>query len=110
MLLSAATFNRLGEQYLHDPIGLDIAQWSLEKEIEKSIPPMPLSAVVDHIDQIVDLAGIDHVGLGSDFDGMGSAPVGLEHVGMMPAITEELVRRGYDEAADARFLEKICSA
>jgi len=101
---AAATFNRLGDQYLHDPIGLDIAQWSLEKEIERSIPPIPLSAVVDHIDHIVDLAGIDHVGLGSDFDGMGSAPVGLEHVGMMPAITEELVRRGYDEAGIRKIL------
>ena len=101
---AAATFNRLGEQYIHDPIGLDIAQWSLEKEIEKSIPPLPLSVVVDHIDHIVDLAGIDHVGLGSDFDGMGSAPVGLEHVGMMPAITEELVRRGYDEASIRKIL------
>lgn len=101
---AAATFNRLGEQYIHDPIGLDIAQWSLEREIERSIPPLALSVVVDHIDHIVDLAGIDHVGLGSDFDGMGSAPVGLEHVGMMPAITEELVRRGYDEASIRKIL------
>ena len=56
-----------------------------------------LSGVVDHVDHIVGLVGPDHVGLGSDFDGIPSTPVGLEDVARMPGITEELVRRGYGE-------------
>jgi membrane dipeptidase len=51
--------------------------------------------VVDHIDHIVSLVGPDHVGLGSDFDGINKTPVGLEDVTKMPNITKELVRREY---------------
>jgi membrane dipeptidase len=53
--------------------------------------------MVDHIDHIVDLVGPDHVGLGSDFDGIGSTPVGLEDASKMPNITRELVRREYSD-------------
>ena len=56
-----------------------------------------LETLVDHIDHIVDLVGPEHVGLGSDFDGIPSTPVGLEDVSRMPAITEELVKREYSE-------------
>ena len=56
-----------------------------------------LGGVVDHIDHIVDLVGPDHVGLGSDFDGIPSTPEGLEDVTRMPGIAEELARRGYEE-------------
>ena len=56
-----------------------------------------LGGVVDHIDHVVELVGPGHVGLGSDFDGIPSTPVGLEDVTRIPAITEELVRRGYGE-------------
>jgi membrane dipeptidase len=54
--------------------------------------------VADHIDHIVKVAGIDHVGIGSDFDGISMAPVGLEDVSSYPRLTEELLRRGYSEA------------
>jgi len=53
--------------------------------------------VVDHIDHVVDLVGPDHVGLGADFDGIGSTPVGLEDASKMPNITRELVRREYSD-------------
>jgi membrane dipeptidase len=53
--------------------------------------------VADHIDHIVKVAGIDHVGIGSDFDGISMAPVGLEDVSSYPRLTEELLRRGYSE-------------
>ncbi len=56
-----------------------------------------VATLVDHIDHIFDLVGPDHVGLGSDFDGIPSTPVGLEDVMRMPNITAELLRRGYDE-------------
>jgi len=53
--------------------------------------------VVDHIEQVIKLAGIDHVGLGSDFDGVSSLPLGLEDVSCYPAITELMLQRGYNE-------------
>lgn len=56
-----------------------------------------VETLVDHIDHIVRLVGPDHVGLGSDFDGIPSTPKGLEDVTRLPNITAELVRRGYPE-------------
>ncbi|MCX6648191.1 MAG: dipeptidase [Candidatus Bathyarchaeota archaeon] len=56
-----------------------------------------VETLVDHIDHIVDLVGPEHVGLGSDFDGIPATPAGLEDASKMPAITEELVKRGYSE-------------
>jgi membrane dipeptidase len=57
--------------------------------------------VVDHIEHIAAVAGVDHVGLGSDFDGVDMLPEGLEDVARFPAITAELLRRGWTEP-DAR--------
>jgi len=53
--------------------------------------------VVDHIDHIVDLVGPEYVGLGSDFDGIGQPPAGLEDVSRMPNITRVLVKREYSD-------------
>jgi membrane dipeptidase len=63
-------------------------------------PALPLARwerIVDHIDHAVKIAGADHVGLGSDFDGA-SMPEGMEDVTRLPKITEELLRRGYTES------------
>jgi membrane dipeptidase len=57
----------------------------------------PLSLLIDHLDHIVKLIGVDHVGLGSDFDGINSSPRELNDVTDMPLITEELVKRGYSK-------------
>jgi membrane dipeptidase len=56
-----------------------------------------VATVVDHIDHIAKFAGIDHVGIGSDFDGINSWPIGLEDVSDYPRVTEEMLRRGYSE-------------
>jgi membrane dipeptidase len=61
--------------------------------------------VADHIDHVVQLVGIDHVGLGSDYDGISDTPIGLEDVSAFPNLIEELLRRGYSE----EDLRKICS-
>ena len=53
--------------------------------------------MADHIDHIRDVAGIDHVGYGSDFDGIDCAPQGLSDVSMFPRLTAELLRRGYSD-------------
>jgi membrane dipeptidase len=93
-----AQFQQLEEKYAHDPVELDLQQWSLELALEREIAAPSARKVVDHIDHIVQLVGIDHVGLGSDFDGMGTPPEGLEHVGKMATITHDLVQRGYSDA------------
>lgn len=61
--------------------------------------------VADHIDHIVQIAGIDYVGLGSDYDGVENVPVGLEDVSKYPALILELLKRGYSN----EDIEKICS-
>ncbi|HWK02013.1 MAG TPA: dipeptidase [Puia sp.] len=64
----------------------------------------PLSLLMDHIDHIVRLIGPDHVGLGSDFDGIESPPQQLDDVTTYPLITRELLRRGYKEADILKIL------
>jgi membrane dipeptidase len=61
------------------------------------LPTTPLSVLIDHFDHIAKVAGIDHVGLGSDFDGVDSLPQGMEDVSKLPNITYELLKRGYSE-------------
>jgi membrane dipeptidase len=89
-----------------------------EKELAKSLPPVDVKTVVDHIDHIVKVTGgAKHVGLGSDFDGIGSTPVGLENVGLMANITTELFNRGYKESDIKdilggnflRVFQKVCA-
>ena len=60
-------------------------------------PNATLSQVADHIDHIRKVAGIDHIGLGGDFDGIDTVVDGLEDVSKYPALTAELLRRGYGD-------------
>ncbi|MEO0368699.1 MAG: dipeptidase [Pseudomonadota bacterium] len=90
-------FDALAEAYGDDPVELDKHWWSLEKEIEATLTAPTLDQVVDHIVYVIDLVGDDHVGLGSDFDGMGAPPAGLEHIGKIKGITDELIARAYSE-------------
>jgi membrane dipeptidase len=61
-------------------------------------PRASLSDVADHIEHVRDIAGVDHVGIGGDFDGISSVPIGLEDVSTYPALFAELSRRGWSEA------------
>ena len=70
--------------------------YSKYKNESDSIRP-PLSKLLDHLDYIAKLIGIDHIGLGSDFDGITSAPQQLDEVADLPFITQELVKRGYSK-------------
>jgi membrane dipeptidase len=71
----------------------------LTEDIEKTylakIPRPPFNILIDHIDHIAKIAGIDHVGLGSDFDGISSSPQGMDSVADLPKITQALMARGY---------------
>ncbi len=78
-----------------------VAAW----ELANPFPRADVKHVAEHIDRVVRLAGVDHVGFGSDFDGVGdSLPTGLLDVSMYPNLIAELLRRGYSEDA----IEKIC--
>src|ERR1051326_6262373 len=74
-----------------------------QREYVRRLPPVKVSRIVDHIDHIVKLAGIDHVGIGSDFDGVQITTSDLATVADLPNLTKELLRRGYSE----RDVDKI---
>jgi membrane dipeptidase len=78
-----------------------MAQQLYEAEVilEKKLPRPPLSDLIDHIDHMVKIAGVDHVGIGSDFDGIDCSPQGIDSVADLPKITQALYQRGY-KAAD----------
>jgi membrane dipeptidase len=84
-------------------------QKRLDEELKKlndanPIPNTTLSMLVDHIEHIAKVAGIDHVGLGSDFDGVPNLPEGLDDVAGLPNITYELLRRGHTDADVLKIL------
>jgi membrane dipeptidase len=85
----------LREQY-PDPTELTkrFNEWSRTH----NVPRGTVSDVVDHIEHIIKVAGIDHVGIGSDFDGITVWPFGLDDVSDFPRITEELLKRGHSES------------
>ncbi len=65
------------------------------REYARRLPPVNVARIVDHIDHIVKLVGIDHVGIGSDFDGVQITTTGLATVAELPNLTKELLSRGY---------------
>jgi membrane dipeptidase len=68
----------------------------LGREWAAKIPRPPFKVLIDHIDHIAKVAGIDHVGLGSDFDGVsGATPEGIDSAADLPRITQALLDRGY---------------
>lgn len=82
------------------------AQAYIEKYRSENFKYSNVSKVADHIDHVVNLVGVEHVGLGSDYDGVGdSLPVGLKDVSEYPNLIGELLNRGYTEAE----VRKICS-
>ncbi len=75
---------------------------NLQSSIYDTIPKPPFSVIIDHIDHIAKVAGVDHVGIGSDFDGVsGQLPEGMNSAADLPKITEGLMARGYS-AEDCR--------
>jgi membrane dipeptidase len=93
--LQTAESNRLQQQFPNDEgarkIGLDA--WTKGNPA----PRATVADAADHIDHIRKIAGIDHIGLGGDYDGITSVPEGLEDVSKYPALTAELLRRGYKD-------------
>ena len=93
--------DRLEALYPNDPhrVKTEFAAW---KQAHPA-PVVTLSQVADHVEHIRMVAGIDHVGLGSDFDGISRTPAGLEDVSKYPALLAELLRRGWSDADLAKL-------
>jgi membrane dipeptidase len=77
-----------------------LADW----EAERPIPRPDLGVVVDHMEHLRDVAGDDHIGIGSDLDGISMAPEGLEDVSTFPALIAELLRRGWSDDAARKVI------
>jgi membrane dipeptidase len=75
-----------------------------QREYARRLPPVNVARIVDHIDHIVKLVGVDHVGIGSDFDGVQITTSDLATVAELPNLTKELLRRGYSEADVEKIL------
>ena len=84
-----------------DEVEAQLAVW----DAENRAPVSTISDMADHIDHVRDIAGIDNIGIGGDYDGMPNGPVGMEDVTGYPALFVELARRGYSQ----EDLEKISS-
>src|SRR6202453_3943419 len=77
----------------------------MEREWMAKIPRPPFKSLIDHIDHIAKVAGVDHVGLGSDFDGVsGATPQGMDSAADLPKITQALLDRGYSSADIKKIL------
>jgi len=85
----------IDEKYKNDPERR--AEESDKLEQGNPLPPLPIAKLIDHFDHIIKVAGIDHVGIGADFDGANDMPEGAKDVSMLPNITYELLKRGYSE-------------
>jgi membrane dipeptidase len=69
-----------------------------------ALPQTPFSVLIDHVDHVARVAGVDHVGLGSDFDGVSALPLGIEDVTRLPRIAQGLLDRGYSESDVTKIL------
>jgi membrane dipeptidase len=81
-----------------EPKAAQAELWKLFGGLAAGLPRVPASLVIDHIEHIARVAGVDHVCLGSDYDGIAVAPAGLDDVSKLPFVTEELLRRGFSDS------------
>lgn len=94
----APRVQRASEEEKGDAVHKKMARDQVRREeFAKRLPPVSVTRLVDHIDHIVKLVGVEHVGIGSDFDGVQSTLSDLPDVASLPNLTRELLRRGYSE-------------
>lgn len=95
---------RIEAEFIADPASsTKRAAWNRVQDQLKALARPSFTRIADHIDHAVSLAGIDHVGIGSDFDGIEVTPQGMENISMMPRLFDELRSRGYNESDLAKI-------
>jgi membrane dipeptidase len=95
----AALVRRASDQEKGDAAHKKLARDRVRREeYLKRLPHVSVARIVDHIDHVVKLVGVDHVGIGSDFDGIQAVPADLKSVADLPNLTAELLKRGYSES------------
>jgi membrane dipeptidase len=88
-----------------DEDGEEASQYSKDYRTHQPYPFATMAQVVDHFDHVIKIAGVNHVGIGSDYDGVGdSLPVDLKDVSQYPNLVAEFLRRGYSESDIAKIL------
>ena len=100
---AAAPFRTRGEPVPYN-VPLQVDRDFYAQHLQATLPRPPLSSLIDHIDHVAQIAGIDHVGLGSDFDGFALLPAELESAADLPKITAALMQRGYSEPQMKKLL------
>jgi membrane dipeptidase len=91
--------SRIAELKAQDPSEGEVYRSEVKRLLDANpLPRIEWTVIVDHIDHIAKVAGVDSVGIGSDFDGIGDVPRGMEDVSQLTRIPEELKRRGYSDA------------
>jgi membrane dipeptidase len=93
--LSGAGIPALVKAHAGDSAAAQKAIWEKLVSIASSLPPVSATKVIDHIEHVARVAGVDHTCLGSDFDGIPAGPAGLDDVSKFPFVTRELVGRGF---------------
>ena len=95
---------KVEEEFIKDPSDpKKRSAWNKVQDELRSLARPSYTRIADHIDHAVQIAGIDHVGLGSDFDGIEVTPAGLEDISFMPVLLEELSNRGYKASDIAKI-------
>ncbi len=88
----------INEKYKEDFAGRTRAWFNVGRELAARVPRPPLKSLIDHIEHVARVAGVDHAGIGSDFDGIPSMPQGIDSAADLPKIAAELRKRGLTQA------------
>lgn len=91
-------------KYKDDPAKAQAARREVFKKLSSAPFRTQWTTVVDHIEHVIKIGGEDAVGLGTDFDGIGDPPIGMEDVSLLPKLTAELLKRGHSEARIKKIL------
>ena len=95
---------KVEEEFINDPSDPQKrSAWNKVQDELHDLARPSFRRIADHIDHAVEIAGIDHVGLGSDFDGIEVTPSGLDDISFMPVLLEELTSRGYSQSDIAKI-------
>ena len=95
---------KIEEEFIKDPADSEKrSAWNRVQDELMSLGRPSYRMIADHIDHAVQIAGIDHVGLGSDFDGIEVTPTGMEDISLMPVLLDELSARGYTTSDIAKI-------